>query len=63
MRWMTFVGQRVKERITVLKNGEENKFLTENWSMFVENILPSALSNFFFFVRIFDRFQGFSKTG
>lgn len=31
-------GQRVKERITVLKNGEENKFLTENWSMFVENI-------------------------
>ena len=42
-------GQRVKERITVLKNGEENKFLTENWSMFVENILPSALSNFFFF--------------
>lgn len=42
-------GQRVKERITVLKNGEANKFLTENWPMFVENILPSALSNFFFF--------------
>ena len=42
-------GQRVKERITVLKNGEGNKFLTENWPMFVENILPSALSNFFFF--------------
>ena len=37
-------GQRVKERITVLKNGEGNKFLTENWPMFVENILPSALS-------------------
>lgn len=42
-------GQRVRERISVKKNGEENKFLTENWSMFVENILPSALSNFFFF--------------
>lgn len=42
-------GQRVREKITVMKNGEENKFLTENWPMFVENILPSALSNFFFF--------------
>lgn len=41
--------QRVREKITVLKNGEDNKFLTENWPMFVENILPSALSNFFFF--------------
>lgn len=42
-------GLRVRERISVKKNGEENAFLTENWSMFVENILPSALSNFFFF--------------
>ncbi len=42
-------GQRVKEKILVKKNGENNGFLTENWPMFVENILPSALSNFFFF--------------
>lgn len=42
-------GQRVREKILVKKNGEENEFLTENWAMFVENILPSALSNFFFF--------------
>lgn len=42
-------GQRVKEKIHVKKNGEDNTFLTDNWSMFVENILPSALSNFFFF--------------
>lgn len=42
-------GQRVRERITVKKNNIENAFLTENWPMFVENILPSALSNFFFF--------------
>lgn len=42
-------GQRVKERILVKKNGEDNTFLTENWPMFVENLLPSALSNFFFF--------------
>ena len=42
-------GQRVKEKIVVKKNGKENSFLTGNWTMFVENILPSALSNFFFF--------------
>lgn len=40
---------RVREKISVMKNGEENRFLTENWPMFVENLLPSALSNFFFF--------------
>lgn len=42
-------GLRVHERISVKKNGKRNAFLTENWSMFVENILPSALSSFFFF--------------
>lgn len=42
-------GIRVHEKIIVKKNGEESTFLTENWPMFVENILPSALSNFFFF--------------
>lgn len=40
---------RVREDIFVKLNGEENPFLTENWSMFIENILPSGLSNFFFF--------------
>lgn len=38
-----------KESITVCKNGEANNFLTRNWTMYVENILPSGLSNFFFF--------------
>ena len=42
-------GQRIHEKISVLRDGEPNKFLTDNWSMFVENILPSGLSNFFFF--------------
>lgn len=42
-------SQRVREKILVKKNGEENTFLTNNWPMFVENILPSALSSFFFF--------------
>ena len=42
-------SQRIKEEIWVKLNGEMNSFLTENWSMFIENILPSGLSNFFFF--------------
>ena len=42
-------GQRIHEKISVYRDGEPNKFLTDNWSMFVENILPSGLSNFFFF--------------
>lgn len=41
--------QRIREKTWVKKNGIDNSFLTENWPMFVENILPSALSNFFFF--------------
>ena len=31
------------------KDDVYNQFLTDNWSMFIENILPSGLSNFFFF--------------
>ena len=42
-------GVRPTEKITVCKDGEYNEFLTNNWPMFVENILPSALSSFFFF--------------
>ena len=42
-------GQRIHEYISVKKNRENSDFLTENWLMFIENILPSALSSFFFF--------------
>ncbi len=42
-------GQRTHETITVKRNGEVDPFLTSNWSMFIENLLPSALSSFFFF--------------
>lgn len=38
-----------KEIICVKQNGEYSEFLTKNWAMFVENILPSALSSFYFF--------------
>lgn len=47
--WSAVNKRRTNEEIFVRKNGMYNRFLTENWSMFVENILPSALSNFFFF--------------
>jgi len=42
-------GQRTYEKIKVYRDGEENAFLADNWSMFIENVLPSGLSNFFFF--------------
>lgn len=41
--------KRTIEKIQVCKNHEYNQFLTDNWTMFIENILPSGLSNFFFF--------------
>ncbi|MBQ9049967.1 MAG: DNA sulfur modification protein DndD [Lachnospiraceae bacterium] len=43
------LGKRTKELVTVEKNGEKDDFLTENWSMFVESILPGALAGFYFF--------------
>lgn len=42
-------GSRTSESVTVYKEGEYNQFLTDNWSMFMENVLPSVLSSFFFF--------------
>jgi len=47
--WNAINKVRTAEIIRVSKNDTYSEFLTENWSMFVENILPSALSNFFFF--------------
>ena len=41
--------KRTREKISVTKDGEHSEFLTSNWPLFVENILPSALSSFFFF--------------
>ena len=46
--WDAFI-KRKKDEITVFKDGIYNEFLTNNWPMFVESILPSALSSFFFF--------------
>lgn len=41
--------KNLTESICVYKNGKNNSFLTENWAMFIENILPSGLAGFFFF--------------
>lgn len=41
--------KKTKETISVKKDGTEDEFLSNNWAMFVENMLPSALSSFFFF--------------
>lgn len=43
------ISKKTKEIVSVYKDGTYNEFLTNNWPMFVENILPSALSSFFFF--------------
>ena len=43
------VNKKTGEEISVYKDSVYNDFLTQNWPMFVENILPSALSSFFFF--------------
>jgi len=42
-------GQKAQAEIKIYQNDEYNSFLTDNWAMFIENILPSGLSNFFFF--------------
>ncbi len=41
--------RKIKDIIEVWQDGKFNEFLTDNWVMFMENLLPSGLSNFFFF--------------
>jgi DNA sulfur modification protein dndD len=43
------IDKKINESVVVQKDSVVNEFLTQNWHMFVENILPSALSSFFFF--------------
>lgn len=42
-------GKYVFVDTAVLKDGAYDAFLTENWAAYVEDILPRALSGFFFF--------------
>ena len=41
--------KHIKDKVSIVKNGNEDIFLTQNWTMFIESILPSALANFYFF--------------
>jgi len=41
--------KKIREEIKIYQNGQYNSFFTDNWAMFIENVLPSGLSNFFFF--------------
>ena len=43
------LSKKTEEKITVWEDGIYSDFLTKNWAMFIENILPGALSRFFFF--------------
>lgn len=42
-------AKTTEEQISVWLNGKKSDFLAQNWSMFIENILPMALSSFYFF--------------
>ncbi len=42
-------SKRISEKIDVAVNGVYSEFLTGNWSMFIENVVPHALSSFYFF--------------
>ena len=48
-RFWNIANKHIKDKVNVKKNGVEDKFLTQNWGMFIESILPSGLANFFFF--------------
>lgn len=47
-QWNSISKKNIEE-ICVYRDETYSEFLTNNWPMFVESILPSALSSFFFF--------------
>lgn len=48
-RSWTSKAKRMTDTVFVMKNGNEDAFLSKNWAMFIESVLPSGLANFFFF--------------
>ena len=42
-------AKRVTETVEAKENDLYSEFLTKNWAMFVENLLPNALAGFYFF--------------
>ncbi len=47
-RWLVKSG-KVKERVLVEKNGEIDRWLSENWAQQVEDLLPQGISQLCFF--------------
>ena len=47
--WSSDSLDSVDERFTVMHDGAEDKYLSENWDYYVEEILPLNISRFFFF--------------
>ncbi len=48
-RSWTAQGKKADQDISVEKNGAVDKYLGENWSYYVEEILPFGIARFFFF--------------
>lgn len=48
-RSWTVKGKKIDQKITVEKNGMLDKYLGENWSYYIEEILPFGIARFFFF--------------
>ena len=47
-RWTLHKG-KVVEELSVIKDGLEDKYLSDNWNYYVEEIIPFGISRFFFF--------------
>lgn len=53
-------GKSVSEEFCVIKDGEADDFLAENWVQFVESILPRKIANLFLFDG--EKIEGFAST-
>jgi len=42
-------GKKVPETLVVLKDDQEDSYLSENWNFYIEEVLPFGISRFFFF--------------
>ena len=45
-------GKKIEQQTEVEKNGRLDKYLGENWSYYIEEILPFGIARFFFFNRL-----------
>jgi DNA sulfur modification protein DndD len=42
-------GKKAPEKLIVLKDDQEDAYLSENWNYYIEEVLPFGISRFFFF--------------